>query len=62
MVQGNANQAGTSKANGHTSVSEVESDSDDIPSSDSDVEEGQYIPVKTRHKTRFGRDRGPKAN
>lgn len=62
IAKGNANQAGTSKANGHTSVSEVESDSDDIPSSDSDVEEGQYIPVKTRHRTRFGRDRGPKAN
>ncbi|XP_056850409.1 uncharacterized protein LOC130499922 [Raphanus sativus] len=62
MAQLNGDQAGTSKAAGNTSVSEVESDSDDILSSDSEVEEGQYTPVKTRHMTRLGRDRGPKKN
>ncbi|CAG7883841.1 unnamed protein product, partial [Brassica rapa] len=54
--------AAVSKANDHLSVSEAESDSSDIPSSDPDVEEGEYIPVRSRHKARFGRDRGPKAN
>lgn len=57
-----ANEAESSKVNDQMPVSEVESDSSDIPTSDSDVEEGQYIPVKTRHKARFGRDRGPKTN
>lgn len=53
-----------SKANGISSVSEVEPDSSDVPSSDtnSDMEEGQYIPVRTKRKSRGGRGKGPKNN
>ncbi|XP_009111975.1 uncharacterized protein LOC103837364 [Brassica rapa] len=57
-----ASFAGPSRASDGRSVSEVDSDSSDIPSSDPDTEEGEYIPVRTRHKARYGRDRGPKPN
>lgn len=40
--------AESSKAIGTTSPYEVESDSSDISSSDSEVKEGNYIPVKTK--------------
>lgn len=52
--------AESSKAMGVLSVSEVESDSSDVASSDSDVEEGQYIPVRTKRRSRGGRGKGPK--
>lgn len=52
--------AESSKARGATSVSEVESDSSDVAPSDSDVEEGQYIPVRTKRRSRGGRGKGPK--
>ena len=41
-------------------MSEVESDSSDVASSDSDVEEGQYISVRTKRRSRGGRGKGPK--
>ncbi|XP_056857360.1 uncharacterized protein LOC130506685 [Raphanus sativus] len=37
---------------GELSVSEVESDSSDVFSSDSEEEEGQYIPVRTKRRSR----------
>lgn len=54
--------AETSKAPDPVTASEVESDSSDIQTSESDAEEGQYIPVKTRHRAKKGRDRGPLIN
>lgn len=54
--------AESSKAMGATSISEVDSDSSDVPSSDSDMEEGQYIPVRTKRRSRGGRGKGSKNN
>ncbi|WZY85238.1 hypothetical protein YC2023_031622 [Brassica napus] len=54
--------AGSSKAIGGSSFSEAEPDSSDVSSSDSDMEEGQYIPARTKRRSRGGRGRGPKHN
>lgn len=43
-------------------VSEASSDSSDVYSSDNELEEGQYIPVRSRRKARNGRGIFPKSH